>query len=68
MKIIKIYKEFEQIILFYLLITYMVLFSYIFENELHTENWATILWLVQFFGFGTLLGLYSIKKNWNWRR
>jgi hypothetical protein len=60
------YKEYEQIILFFSLIAYMTTFSIIFDHEMRTTNWMGIIWLVQFFGFSTLLALYSIKKGWKW--
>jgi amino acid transporter len=58
--------KYEQIILFYLLIIYMVLFTVFFDNQLKTTNWAGIVWVIQFFGFSTLLGLRSVKKGWVW--
>jgi hypothetical protein len=62
----KFYQEFEQIILFFSLIAYMTTFSIIFDYEMRTTNWMSIIWLVQFFGLSTLLALYSIKKKWIW--
>ena len=62
----KFYKDFEQIILFCSLIVYMVSFPIIFDYELKTTNWAGIVWVIQFFGLTTLLGLRGIKKGWVW--
>jgi hypothetical protein len=62
----KTYKKFEQIILFYSLLIYMGVFSYVNYQELQTSNWMAILWLIQFFGLATLLGLYSKKRGWKW--
>lgn len=62
----KFYKEFEQAILFYSLIIYLIGFMFYFENQMRTTDWVAGLWLVQFFTLGTLLGLYSRKKNWRW--
>jgi hypothetical protein len=58
--------KYEQIILFFAIIIYMVTFSIVFDYELKTTNWAGILWLIQFFGLSTLLGLRGIKKGWSW--
>jgi hypothetical protein len=58
--------QFEQIILFYSLVFYMIGFTIIFDKEMHTSGWMGLLWLVQFFGFATLIGLRSIKKGWKW--
>jgi hypothetical protein len=44
----------------------MVSFSIIFDYELKTTNWAGIVWVIQFFGLTTLLGLRGIKKGWVW--
>jgi hypothetical protein len=62
----KFYQEFEQVILFFSLITYLIGFMFYFDNEMRNTNWVALLWLIQFFGLGTLLGLYSRKKNWKW--
>ena len=62
----KFYQEFEQVILFISLIAYMTIFSIIFDHEMRTTNWMSIIWLIQFFGFGILLGLYARKKGWKW--
>jgi ABC-type transport system involved in cytochrome c biogenesis permease component len=62
----KFYQEFEQVILFFSLIAYMTTFSILFDYELRTTSWAGILWVVQFFGFATLLGLYGRKRGWKW--
>jgi hypothetical protein len=62
----KIYKEFEQVILFYSVVIYLISFMFVFDYQMRNTDWMVILWLVQFFGFGTLLGLYSIKKGWKW--
>jgi amino acid transporter len=44
----------------------MVTLTIVFDHELKTTNWAGILWVIQFFGFSTLLGLRGIKKGWSW--
>lgn len=62
----RIYKEFEQVILFVSLIVYLIGFMFYFDEEMRTTNWMGLLWIVQFFTFGTLLGLYSRKKGWKW--
>lgn len=62
----KFYKELEQAILFFSLVIYMTLFSVVFDKELRTIEWFVLIWLVQFFGFATLLTLYGKKKGWKW--
>jgi len=62
----KFYQEFEQVILFFSLVIYMTAFTVVFDYQLKTTTWAGILWVVQFFGFSALLGLYSRKKGWKW--
>jgi hypothetical protein len=62
----KFYKEFEQAILFYSLVTYLIGFMFYFDNEMRTTDWMGPLWIIQFFTLGTLLGLYSRTKNWRW--
>jgi hypothetical protein len=62
----KFYQEFEQVILFFSLITYLIGFMFYFDNEMRNTSWVALLWLIQFFGLGTLLGLYSRKKGWRW--
>jgi hypothetical protein len=44
----------------------MGVFSYVNYQELQTSNWIAILWLIQFFGLATLLGLYGKKRGWKW--
>lgn len=62
----KFYNEFEQVILFYSLIIYLIGFMLYFDNEMRTTSWMGILWIIQFFTLGTLLGLHSRKKGWRW--
>jgi hypothetical protein len=62
----KFYKEFEQVILFYSIVIYLIGFMFIFNNEMSNTDWMGVLWVIQFFGLGTLLGLYSRKKGWRW--
>jgi hypothetical protein len=62
----KFYKEFEQVILFYSIVIYLIGFMFIFNNEMRNTDWMGVLWVIQFFGLGTLLGLYSRKKGWRW--
>jgi amino acid transporter len=60
--------KYEQVILFFSLVFYMVALTVIFDYELKNRNWAWILWVIQFFGLSTLLGLRGIKKGWSWPR
>lgn len=62
----KIYKLYEQAILFNLLVIYLIGFMFYFENEMRTINWMMIVYLIQFFGLGTILGLYGKQKAWKW--
>ena len=57
--------KFEQIILFYSLIFYMLGFTIIFDKELHTSGWMGLLWLVQFFGLVGWYAYVSKKKGWS---
>jgi hypothetical protein len=58
--------KYEQVILFFSLVFYMVSLTVIFDYELKNTNWAWILWVIQFFGLTTLLLLRGIKKGWSW--
>lgn len=62
----RIYREFEQVILFFSLLGYLIGFMFYFDNEMRTTNWMGILWIVQFFTLSTILGLYGRKKGWKW--
>jgi hypothetical protein len=56
----------EQLILFFSLVIYMVTLIFVFDYELKNTNWASIVWIIQFFGLTTLLSLRGIKKGWSW--
>ena len=58
--------KYEQLILFFSLIIYMVTLTVVFDYQLKNTNWAWILWVVQFFVLTTLLSLRGIKKGWSW--
>jgi ABC-type transport system involved in cytochrome c biogenesis permease component len=58
--------KYEQIILFYSLVIYMVTLTVVFDYELKRTDWAGIVWVIQFFGLSTLLALRGIKKGWSW--
>jgi len=58
--------KYEQVILFYSVIIYMIVFTILFDEQLRNTEWMGLIWLVQFFGFSTLLGLRSVKKGWRW--
>jgi ABC-type transport system involved in cytochrome c biogenesis permease component len=58
--------KYEQVILFFSLVIYMVTLTVVFDYELKTTNWAGIVWVIQFFGLSTLLALRGIKKGWSW--
>ena len=62
----KFYNEFEQSILFISTIAYLTTFMIVFDEEMRTTNWMGLLWVIQFFGLGTFIGLRSIKKGWKW--
>ena len=62
----KFYQEFEQSILFYSVITYLIGFMFYFDNEKKTTDWMGPFLIIQFFTLGTLLGLYGRKKDWRW--
>jgi hypothetical protein len=38
----------------------------VFDEEMRTTNWMGLIWVIQFFGLGTFLGLRSLKKGWKW--
>ena len=44
----------------------MITFTFVFDKQLRNTEWMGLIWLVQFFGFATLLGLRSVKKGWRW--
>ena len=58
--------KYEQVILFYSFIIYMVVFTFAFDEQLRKTEWMGLIWLVQFFGFATFIGLRGIKKGWKW--
>ena len=62
----KFYNEFEQVILFLSTIAYLTTFMIVFDEEMRTTNWMGLLWVIQFFGLGTFIGLRGIKKGWKW--
>jgi len=62
----KWYLEFEQTILFFSTITYLISFMFVFEEQMRTTSWMGLVWLLQFFILGTALALYGIKKGWKW--
>lgn len=59
-KLLELWKENEQWLLFLFLIVYLNGFWMIFTEEMQDNSWLVGLWLVQFFG---LTGLYSIRSN-----
>jgi ABC-type transport system involved in cytochrome c biogenesis permease component len=58
--------KYEQLIWFFSLVIYMVTLMFVFDYELKNTNWASIVWIIQFFGLTTLLSLRGIKKGWSW--
>lgn len=56
--------KYEQIVCFYLIVGYVVLFSLFFDEELRSFGWMSLLWIIQFFTLNTLYALRSIKKGW----
>jgi steroid 5-alpha reductase family enzyme len=62
----KWYLEFEQVILFFSVITYLMSFMFIFDEQMRSTNWMVIVWFLQFVILGTALALYGIKKGWKW--
>jgi uncharacterized protein (DUF983 family) len=57
--------KYEQIVLFYLIVGYIVTFSLFFDNELRLFNWMSVIWIVQFFTLNTLYAFRCIKNGWN---
>ena len=60
------YLEFEQVILFFSVITYLMSFMFVFDEQMRSTNWMVIVWFLQFVILGTALALYGIKKGWKW--
>jgi amino acid transporter len=58
--------KYEQVILFYSVVIYMVTFTFVFDEQLRKTEWMSLIWVAQFFGFATLIGLRGIKKGWKW--
>lgn len=61
---IEFWKEHEQVLTFILVITYLCSFCFYFENEMRHNGWFTLLFLIQFFGLGTYMGIRGLKKGW----
>jgi hypothetical protein len=62
----KWFLTYEQVILFYTVIIYLISFMFIFDEQMRTTEWMGLVWIVQFFGLGTWLGLRGRKKGWIW--
>ena len=62
----KFYNEFEQVILFFSTIIYLTVFMIVFDEEMRNTGWMGLLWIIQFFGLGTFIGLRGLKKGWKW--
>lgn len=56
----------EQVLLFYSVIIYLVGFMVVFDEEMRTTEWMGLIWIVQFFGLGSYIGLRGLKKGWSW--
>jgi uncharacterized protein (DUF983 family) len=56
--------KYEQIVRFYLIIGYILMFSLFFDNELKIFNWMSVIWIIQFFTLITLYALRCIKNGW----
>mgnify|MGYP000243559146 FL=1 len=39
---------------------------FIFDEQMRTTDWMGLVWIIQFFGLATWLGLRGKKKGWIW--
>jgi len=62
----KFYLAYEQSILFFSIVTYLMSFMFIFNDELQSNGWYSILWIAQFIILGVIIAKRSIKKGWKW--
>jgi hypothetical protein len=62
----KWFLEFEQTILFFSTITYLMSFMFIFDEQMRTINWMGLVWIAQFITLGLLLSKRSKQKGWTW--
>jgi hypothetical protein len=62
----KWFLEFEQTILFFSTITYLMSFMFIFDEQMRTINWMGLVWIAQFIILGLLLAKRSKQKGWTW--
>ena len=60
------FSVYEQVILFYTIVIYLISFMFIFDEQMRTTDWMGLVWVVQFFGLATWLGLRGKKKGWIW--
>lgn len=62
--VLEILRRFEQSLLFLLMVVYLNGFWIVFDEQMRTNGWVCLIWLVQFFGFGTLYAMRAKKKGW----
>jgi hypothetical protein len=65
-KLKQFYLEAEQVILFYGLVTYLVGFLFIFDEQMRNTEWMGLIWIAQFIILGLLLVKKSKQKGWIW--
>jgi hypothetical protein len=65
-KLKQFYLEAEQVILFYGLVTYLMGFLFIFDEQMRNTGWMGLIWIAQFIILGLLLVKKSKQKGWIW--
>jgi hypothetical protein len=62
-KLIGFLRENEQALTFTLVIAYLSVFVFYFIDEMRTNVWYDIIWIIQFFALSAYMGLKWSKKN-----
>jgi hypothetical protein len=62
-KLIEFLRENEQALTFTLVIAYLSVSLFYFIDEMRTNVWYDIIWIIQFFALSTYMGLKWSKKN-----
>ena len=65
-RVLEILRRYEQLLLFLVLVIYLNGFWIVFNEQMQTNAWVAVIWLVQFFGLGSLYAIRGLKKGWKY--